>query len=69
MQTGKKGAAACVGPRLSGSGPTVFALTDYPERADAAVARLRRAGLRASRTRLRAEPASIETLNDDEEDA
>ena len=62
-------AAAGVGPRLSGSGPTVFALSDDPERADAAVARLRRAGLRATRTRLRPEPASIEELSDDEEDA
>jgi 4-diphosphocytidyl-2-C-methyl-D-erythritol kinase len=62
-------AAAGMGPRLSGSGPTVFALTDDPERADAVVARLQRAGLRASRTRLRPEPASIEALSDDEEDA
>lgn len=60
-------AAAGVGPRLSGSGPTVFALTDDPGRADAVVARLGRAGLRATRTRLRREPASIEALSDDEE--
>lgn len=58
---------AGVGPRLSGSGPTVFALTDDPERADAVAARLRRAGLRVTRTRLRREPARIETLSEDEE--
>lgn len=60
-------AGAGVGPRLSGSGPTVFALTDDPERADAVAARLRRAGLRVTRTRLRREPARIETLSEDEE--
>jgi 4-diphosphocytidyl-2-C-methyl-D-erythritol kinase len=62
-------AAAGVGPRLSGSGPTVFALTEDPQRADAVVARLRRAGLTATRTRLRSEPASIEALSDQEEDS
>ncbi|HEX6129551.1 MAG TPA: 4-(cytidine 5'-diphospho)-2-C-methyl-D-erythritol kinase [Candidatus Limnocylindria bacterium] len=60
-------AGSGAGPRLSGSGPTVFALTDDPERADAVAARLRRAGLRVTRTRLRREPARIETLSEDEE--
>ncbi|HEX2140667.1 MAG TPA: 4-(cytidine 5'-diphospho)-2-C-methyl-D-erythritol kinase [Candidatus Limnocylindria bacterium] len=55
--------AAGGAPRLSGSGPTVFSLTDDPERADAVVRRLLRAGVRASRTRLRREPASIELLD------
>lgn len=56
-------------PQLTGSGPTVFARTDDPDRADAVAARLARAGLRASRTRLRREAASIETVTDDEEEA
>jgi 4-diphosphocytidyl-2-C-methyl-D-erythritol kinase len=60
-------AGAGAGPRLSGSGPTVFALTDDSERADAIAARLGRAGLRATRTRLRREPARIEMLSEDEE--
>ena len=47
-------------PHLTGSGPTIFALTDDPERADGIGARLRRAGLTTTRTRLRPEPASIE---------
>ena len=54
-------------PRLSGSGPTVFSLTDDPERADAVVRRLQRAGLRASHTRIRAEAASIEAIGEMEE--
>jgi 4-diphosphocytidyl-2-C-methyl-D-erythritol kinase len=47
-------------PRLTGSGPTLFALTDDPERADGITARLERAGVTTTRTRLRPEPASIE---------
>jgi len=47
-------------PHLTGSGPTVFALTDDPERAAGVSARLERAGLATTRTRLRLEPASIE---------
>ena len=54
-------------PRLSGSGPTVFSLTDDPERAAAVAARLQRAGMRASHTRLREEPASIEAVGEMEE--
>jgi 4-diphosphocytidyl-2-C-methyl-D-erythritol kinase len=54
-------------PRLTGSGPTVFSLTDDPERAAAVVARLQRAGLRASQTRIRLEPASIEAIDEVEE--
>jgi 4-diphosphocytidyl-2-C-methyl-D-erythritol kinase len=49
-------------PRLTGSGPTVYSLTDDPERAAAVAARLARAGVRASQTRIRSEPASIETV-------
>ncbi|HET6379968.1 MAG TPA: 4-(cytidine 5'-diphospho)-2-C-methyl-D-erythritol kinase [candidate division Zixibacteria bacterium] len=55
--------AAGGAPQLTGSGPTVFARTDDPERADAIARRLERAGLRATRTRLRAQPASIEVLD------
>jgi 4-diphosphocytidyl-2-C-methyl-D-erythritol kinase len=49
-------------PRLTGSGPTVYSLTDDPERAAAVAARLIRAGLRATQTRIRSEPASIEAV-------
>ncbi len=54
-------------PRLTGSGPTLFARSDDPERADAVAARLGRAGLRTTRTRLRREPARIEAVSDEEE--
>lgn len=62
-------AGAGARPQLTGSGPTVFARTDDAERADAVAARLARAGLRAARTRLRVEPATIEALSEEEEDA
>jgi 4-diphosphocytidyl-2-C-methyl-D-erythritol kinase len=54
-------------PQLTGSGPTVFSLTDDPDRAAAIVLRLARAGLRASQTRVRHEPASIEAIDEIEE--
>jgi 4-diphosphocytidyl-2-C-methyl-D-erythritol kinase len=54
--------AAGVEPRLTGSGPTLFAMLDDPERADAVASRLRRGGVSVLRTRLRAEPASIEPV-------
>jgi 4-diphosphocytidyl-2-C-methyl-D-erythritol kinase len=50
-------------PRLTGSGSTIFALTDDPERAAAIAAGLRRAGVRATETRLRHEPAQILELD------
>ena len=53
--------AAGGAPHLTGSGPTVFVLTDDPERAGGVARRIERAGLAATRTRLRAEPASIES--------
>jgi 4-diphosphocytidyl-2-C-methyl-D-erythritol kinase len=56
-------------PHLTGSGPTIFALMDDPERATGIAARLRRAGLRVTETRTRREPASIESLRDEQEDA
>ena len=54
-------------PRMTGSGPTVYTLTDDEARSAAVAARLRRAGVRVTETRLRAEPASIEALSEDEE--
>jgi 4-diphosphocytidyl-2-C-methyl-D-erythritol kinase len=48
-------------PQMTGSGPTLFALTDDPERADGVTVRLERAGVATTRTRLRPEPASIES--------
>lgn len=59
--------AAGGAPQLSGSGPTVFAMTDDPERASAMAARLERGGLRATHTRMRSEPASIEAIQELEE--
>lgn len=56
-------------PSLTGSGPTVFVQTDDPERAAAVAARLRRASLRVTETRIRREPASIEPLHEELEDA
>lgn len=56
-------------PSLTGSGPTVFARTDDPERAAAIAARLRGAGVRVTETRIRREPASIESLSEEMEDA
>lgn len=47
-------------PHLTGSGPTVFMVTDDRERADGVASRVAEAGLAATRTRLRTEPASIE---------
>jgi len=61
--------AAGGAPFLTGSGPTVFAWTDDPERAAAIAARLQRAGVRITETRIRREPASIETLSEELEDA
>ena len=49
-------------PRLTGSGPTVFSLTDDPERATVIAARLRDAGIRATSTRTRDAAASIERI-------
>jgi 4-diphosphocytidyl-2-C-methyl-D-erythritol kinase len=49
-------------PRLTGSGPTLFSLTDDPERAAAIARTLAEAGIRASSTRTRDAPASIERI-------
>jgi 4-diphosphocytidyl-2-C-methyl-D-erythritol kinase len=52
-------------PHLTGSGPTLFSLTDDPERADAVAARLLRTGLRVTGTRTRTAPASIEAVEEE----
>jgi len=55
-----RGVSAAGGePRLTGSGSTIFALTDDPERAAAVAAALRRSGVRVTETRLRTQPAEI----------
>jgi 4-diphosphocytidyl-2-C-methyl-D-erythritol kinase len=51
--------AAGVAPRLTGSGPTLFAVLDDPERGAGAVARLHRAGVRATTCAMRLAAASI----------
>lgn len=50
-------------PRLTGSGSTIFALTDDPERAASIAAGLRRVGVRVTVTRLRREPAHVLDLD------
>lgn len=56
-------------PRLTGSGPTLFSLTDDPERAAATAGRLRSAGLRVTETHIRSEAAGIVELGDAPNDA
>ena len=56
-------------PRLTGSGSTVFALTDDPERASAMAIALRAAGVPVIETRLRTEPAEIVELGEASPDA
>ena len=53
-------------PRLTGSGPTIFSLSDDPERAASVAERLAAAGAHATITRTRARPAAIDAI--DEED-
>ncbi len=59
-------AAAGGEPRLTGSGPTIFSLTDDPDQAEALSGRLRDAGIRASSTRTRDAAASIERIIEEE---
>lgn len=56
-------------PRLTGSGSTIFALTDDDERAASIAATLRRRGVRVEETRLRARPAEIVELGEAAQDA
>lgn len=53
-------------PRLTGSGPTIFSVTDDPDRAASLTARLGDAGLRATPTRTRSAAASIERIIEEE---
>ncbi len=53
-------------PRLTGSGPTIFSLTDDPERAQGLMTRLQEAGLCATATRTRAAAASIERITEED---
>lgn len=53
-------------PRLTGSGPTVFSLSDDPERADALAARLVDDGLAVTRTRTRTTVPTIEPIHEEE---
>ena len=53
-------------PRMTGSGPTIFSLTDDPDRAGALSERLQNAGVRATSTRTRDAAASIERIIEEE---
>lgn len=53
-------------PRLTGSGPTVFSLSDDPERADALAERLVDDGLAVTRTRTRTTVPIIESIHEEE---
>lgn len=55
-------------PHLTGSGPTIFSLTDDAERASVVVDRLAETGLRARMTRTRMTPAAIERVAEEETD-
>jgi 4-diphosphocytidyl-2-C-methyl-D-erythritol kinase len=54
-------------PQLTGSGPTIFSITDDPERAAAVGARLAAARLDVTVTRTRSGPATIEPITDEED--
>jgi 4-diphosphocytidyl-2-C-methyl-D-erythritol kinase len=56
-------------PRMTGSGSTIFALTDDPERAGAIAFLLQRAGVQVTRTRVRPKPAEIVELDEVPPDA
>jgi 4-diphosphocytidyl-2-C-methyl-D-erythritol kinase len=53
-------------PQLTGSGPTVFSLTDDPDRAAALAGRLGEAGLRTTLTRTRRAAATIDGIIEEE---
>jgi 4-diphosphocytidyl-2-C-methyl-D-erythritol kinase len=53
-------------PRLSGSGPTLFSMTDDVERASALADRLAEAGLHATMTRTRITPTRIESITEED---
>lgn len=53
-------------PRLTGSGSTIFSLTDDPERARAVAAALEPAGLPVTVTRTRTTPTRIESIEEED---
>jgi 4-diphosphocytidyl-2-C-methyl-D-erythritol kinase len=57
--------AAGAEAQLTGSGPTLFSATSDAERADGVAARLRRAGVRVTRTRTVLAAASIERIDEE----
>ncbi|HEX7171775.1 MAG TPA: 4-(cytidine 5'-diphospho)-2-C-methyl-D-erythritol kinase [Candidatus Limnocylindria bacterium] len=52
-------------PHLTGSGPTIFSLTDDPQRAAALAHGLRGRGLRTTHTRTRTTPPSIDRIDEE----
>jgi len=62
-------AKAGVEPRMTGSGPTLFAVVDDPERAAATAIALRAQGVRVTETRMRRAAARITELDDAANDA
>jgi 4-diphosphocytidyl-2-C-methyl-D-erythritol kinase len=54
-------------PRLTGSGPTLYSLSDDLERASAVAERLSAAGTRVTLTRTRTEPTAIEPIDVEED--
>lgn len=65
----RKVAAAGGEPRLTGSGSTIFAITDDAERAASIAAALRQRGVRVEETRLRTRAAEIVELSEAANDA
>jgi len=53
-------------PRLTGSGPTIFTLADDADSAAAIAGAIERAGARATVTRTRAAPGTIEAIENEE---
>jgi predicted nuclease with RNAse H fold len=62
-------AAAGAEPRLTGSGPTLFSLSDDAGRSAAIADRLRSAGVRVTETHLRPQAARIVELGEAPNDA
>jgi len=60
--------AAGADPRMTGSGPTIFALDDDPQRADALAARIAADGLRVTRTTTLTTPMAIESIDEGTEE-
>ena len=56
-------------PHMTGSGPTLYSLSDDPQRADELGARLRRAGVRTLRTRIAPAATTIERISQEEADS